>query len=679
MKLAEIDITNQRHGVLEGTQYALSTDDAAVSVIFRTLVSGLYTNKKRAPLREYWTNALDESDMVSVHLPSMLDPRVVIRDYGPGLTHERVMHHFTKIGGSDKRDSNEKAGTLGYGSKSAFAYTNQFTIRSFVDGEVRVYIATMEKSFIPRLVHMHTAPTDEPNGLEISWNVKTDDINTFRREAQFVFFGAPERTIVKNENWKWPELDEVYTGSDFKVYYKSKDDESLFSGPYVRMGPVLYPLDRDAIGIDKWSQSKNWVGEDVLILDVPIGAVNIQDSREALGYDDRTIAYLKGRLEKARKEIFDWFQAEIDKIDHIIPAAHFLSKHRYKLLGRAGGDVRLWRGQTVPLQLDLEGFQISLASKYWTKSAWGRKSRYSREERRINLNFQKQFSIGFEQLAKPIDVFIDLGEKKAGQRILNAQWEDEKNGLWIKTEEDKVQDVLAYLNNPAMVTYVRDLPEPPKAPRYSNNNRIAGVVNVEVWSRIDGFSNRAVEEAVEGGWYLKREPRQSAMLGNTSVSSALVHELHDIGVPIGEIYVLSESKLKRKYFRKLKELTPEAVRQMVGPVDFVTALKNFKRKQVHSNWLRRFPDLELPADLEAIRVDTSAAKHCMETKKYVFLNSYNLLNDQDAVTINATTTPDIPDIDTLLEQRFPLLKHINSYYDAESDIQQYIHLMEKAR
>jgi hypothetical protein len=63
------------------------------------------------------------------------------------------MHHFTQIGGSDKRDSNEKAGTLGYGSKSAFAYTEQFTIRSFYNGEVRVYISTMEKN--PSLVWSH--------------------------------------------------------------------------------------------------------------------------------------------------------------------------------------------------------------------------------------------------------------------------------------------------------------------------------------------------------------------------------------------------------------------------------------------------------------------------------------------------------------------------------------------
>jgi hypothetical protein len=137
------------------------------------------------------------------------------------------------------------------------------------------------------------------------------------------------------------------------------------------MGPVLYPLDHNAIGINTYSQDENWVGEDILILDVPIGAVNIQDSREALGYDDRTIAYLKNRLKEARKEIHCWYQLEIDKIDHIVSAAHFLSKHRHKLLGRVGGSVREWRGQNVPLNLDTKHFKVSEATQYWNKDGLG--------------------------------------------------------------------------------------------------------------------------------------------------------------------------------------------------------------------------------------------------------------------------------------------------------------------
>ena len=464
---------------------------------------------------------------------------------------------------------------------------------------MRVYISTMEKNFIPRLVHMHTAETEESTGLEISWNVKTTDIESFRKEAQFVFFGAPERTTVRNENWKWPALDLVHDGTDFKVYYKGKD-ESLFEGPYVRMGPVLYPLDRNAIGINTYSQDENWVGEDILILDVPIGAVNIQDSREALGYDDRTIAYLKNRLKEARKEIHAWYQAEIDQIDHIVSAAHFLSKHRHKLLGRVGGSVREWRGQNVPLNLDTKHFKISEATQYWNKMAWGRKRRWGgSEQRRINLNFHAQEQISFDLLARKPDVFIDLGEKKAGERILNAEWGDEKTALWIKTTDAEVQNILDYINNPTNVTYVRDLPEPPKTQR-SRNGQPAGVVKVEVLT-LRGRVNREVDEPVTGGWYLKVEKHGSAYLGNSYVYSTLLEQLRDIGVhEVQEIYQLSEAKLKRKYFRKLKELTADELKRMVGRIDFVNASRNKQYKDAHCEIMSQMPNLKLPADLDAI-------------------------------------------------------------------------------
>jgi hypothetical protein len=661
MQLADIDITNQRSGVLEGTSYELATSPAAVSVIFRTLVSGLYKNKKRAPIREYWTNALDESDTVDVHLPSLLDPRVVIRDYGPGLSHDRVMHHFTKIGGSDKRDSNEKAGTLGYGSKSAFAYTHQFTIRSFHNGEVRVYVSTLEKNFIPRLSHYATNPTTERSGLEISWNVKANDIDDFRREAQFVFFGAPERTNVKNETWKWPELDLAYEGTGFKVYYKRKD-ENLFSGPLVRMGPVLYPLDLRSMSINTYDTGENWVGDDILILDVPIGSVAIQDSREELGYDDRTIAYLKARLREARKEIQGWYQAEVDKIDHIVPAAHFLSKHRHRLMGRVGGGGQTWRGQKVPFNLDVR-FRLSEATQYWTKTAWGRKRRWGgSEQRRVNLSFKDQSQVSFELLAKPIDVFIDLGEYKAGERILNAKWGSEKTALWIKCEDAEVQGILDYLNNPPNVTYLRDLPEPPKPVRMRKGQ--AGIIKTEVITH-GGRYTREVDEEVEEGWYIKCEHKQTPHINGNYVNEVLVNELG-----LDEIYLLSEAKLKRKYFKKLKELTPDELRKMIGPVDFVKAAHHRQVTRAHCEIMSELPNLKLPADLDAIWKQIRSPGTCRDAEKVELMHRYGLLTDQE----KSITVPPLPDLQALIVQRFPLLDRYNRN---PADIQQYLNLMEK--
>ena len=144
--------------------------------------------------------------------------------------------------------------------------------------------------------------------------------------------------------------------------------------------------------------------------------------------------------------------------------------------------------------------------------AWGRKGRWGgSEQRRINLNFHAQEQISFDLLARKPDVFIDLGEKKAGERILNAEWGDEKTALWIKTTDAEIQNILDYINNPANVTYVRDLPEPPKTQR-SRNSQPAGVVKVEVLT-LRGRVNREVDEPVTGGWYLKVEKHGSAYLG----------------------------------------------------------------------------------------------------------------------------------------------------------------------
>ncbi len=208
----------------------------------RTLVTGLYANKKRAPLREIWTNALDESETVDVHLPSIIDPRVVIRDFGPGLSHDDVMRRITQIGGSTKRDRDDLVGCLGYGMKSPFAYVNQFCIRSFYQGEVRTYTASMEANYRPRMVHLATRPTQEPSGLEVSWNVKTTDIEEFRREARITFFGARERTNITNETWTWPELELVAEGAGWKLYYQDKapDPERTLCPDGCRLVPARH-------------------------------------------------------------------------------------------------------------------------------------------------------------------------------------------------------------------------------------------------------------------------------------------------------------------------------------------------------------------------------------------------------------------------------------------------------
>src|SRR3954469_4175733 len=187
---------------------------------FRTTIDGIYSDKKRAPLRELCTNAWDASSdhRFDIHLPSLIDPRVIVRDWGPGLSHDEAMGLYTTLFASTKRDSNDVVGCLGLGSKSPFAYGTQFFVRSFQDGQVRSYSASIEADGVPCLVHMSTKLTTEPDGLEVSFNVKASDIDAFRKAARFTLFGFEPRPNVKNECWEWPDLELVAQGPDWKVY-----------------------------------------------------------------------------------------------------------------------------------------------------------------------------------------------------------------------------------------------------------------------------------------------------------------------------------------------------------------------------------------------------------------------------------------------------------------------------
>ena len=80
------------------------------------------------------------------------------------------------------------------------------------------------------------------------------------------------------------------------------------------------------------------------------------------------------------------------------------------------------------------------------------------------------------------------------------------------------------------------------------------------------------------------------ILASSYVYSTLLEQLRDIGVhEVQEIYQLSEAKLKRKYFRKLKELTADELKRMVGRVDFINASRNKQYTDAHCEIMSQMP------------------------------------------------------------------------------------------
>ena len=264
--------------------FGLSMDDA--THLMRILRDTLYTDRVLAVLREYASNAWDahrtsgNDKPIKVTLPTSLAPTLIIRDYGPGLSDNDVMKVYTQYGASTKRDTNSAVGMLGIGCKSAFAYTDSFTVTSWHGGKRRMYVAVLDESDAGEMRLMDESDCGDDTGIEIKVPVKQNDVFEFQQKAQFLFrFFRPLPEI----NIDLPALPKTATSRGY-FDFDSRQWVAV-------MGCVPYRVDLSHV--KDISDGLRHVGG-VLFFD--IGDVEITASREDLKYTENTINALGEKM-----------------------------------------------------------------------------------------------------------------------------------------------------------------------------------------------------------------------------------------------------------------------------------------------------------------------------------------------------------------------------------------------
>ena len=157
------------------TSYSFGIKESGLAHIFNVLRNQLYSDKILAVIREYSANALDAHAEVGkldapieITLPTKLNLNFEVRDFGRGLTETEIGEIYAMYGESTKRGTNEQIGQLGLGSKSGFAYGDNFVITSWVKGKKTVYNAFLDPSKIGRIAKMEQSDSDEPHGIKIT-------------------------------------------------------------------------------------------------------------------------------------------------------------------------------------------------------------------------------------------------------------------------------------------------------------------------------------------------------------------------------------------------------------------------------------------------------------------------------------------------------------------------------
>lgn len=303
-------------GVDDSTSFDISKDD--VAHIMTILRDTLYSDKIMAVLREYSTNAWDANRMagrpdvpIEVTMPTLGVPELVIRDRGPGLSHDDIRRVYTQYGASTKRESNVAAGMLGIGSKSGFAYSDSFTITSWHGGKKRIYVAVLNDER-GRCDLIHAEPCDEADtGVEIKIAVKPQDIGNFEQRAKKLYQHFSPRPKINLS------LDAEYLGREIPGFgHIDERDGWEFRGKWFAvMGPVAYAIDLGQLsgeaGGERLGNAAHNLGG---FLPFDIGILQVAASREGLKYGDPTRAALIKRINGIIDEYVRQMFTDFDKL-----------------------------------------------------------------------------------------------------------------------------------------------------------------------------------------------------------------------------------------------------------------------------------------------------------------------------------------------------------------------------
>lgn len=300
------------------------------SVIIEILRNRLYEHKIRTLVQEYLCNGRDAqresgaTRKIEVTVPNGLNPSFKVRDFGLGITPDRMANVFVLYGASTKRSTNTQTGGFGIGAKSAWSYTDSFNIITHVDGVKRVYVAHTGTNNQGRLDLISTGETSEPNGTEIEIAVKQRDVKEFRDAIYRAihFWKESERPVIKGvTQLDIPEFYQGYKIND--TLYLGDKVNSVDYLPYFNNWNVQALLVIDGVPYSIEDKLAQHVGaiktlRDKLrttpVIHVGNGEVEVSASREAIADSEYTRINLQKIVANAGIEVDKYLKAKFKAV-----------------------------------------------------------------------------------------------------------------------------------------------------------------------------------------------------------------------------------------------------------------------------------------------------------------------------------------------------------------------------
>jgi hypothetical protein len=297
------------------------TIDAEDMRYVASLLRNNYSNTRLAVIREISANALDANTeanskrKIEIVLPSNMNPTFSVRDFGGGLSQEDVFGLYSKYGKSTKRESNNYIGAFGIGKFAPLSYGDNFTCVSYHGGKKTSYNIFVDEHDDTKIVKLHEEKSSEPTGLSIEVAVAESDISAFREDTAkfFRFFSDEEMPKFLGVEDDFINKKELALSSKNNEWFFLQDDSYHYGygSSHIIMGRVAYPLDPQSILVENFIKDdsrkleiiRNLLKQSNFYLRLPLGAVKLHHSREALEYNKSTQKTLVEALVKTCEEV----------------------------------------------------------------------------------------------------------------------------------------------------------------------------------------------------------------------------------------------------------------------------------------------------------------------------------------------------------------------------------------
>lgn len=333
---------NNQEIVIGNVEEQMFSIDDSNAMIFDILRNKLYSNKIGSISREIASNSRDahreagntkniEIEFTNDNFLSAIgDTAIIFRDFGNGISPDRMENIFLKYGASSKRDSNLQTGGFGLGAKVPMSYTDSFVIKTICDyakpiteeqsfdeededGTIRkvyrhvivdyepvkhlefIYNAIIDNTGKGKMIKISELPTENPSGTEIIIPIlSNDDRYKFEKEVYNSTMHWGNVTYINFRTGK-PVVEYVIEDEDYKITsYREANFIGLLDGIPYEIKP----------------EGAKYISGYTVLLNLDMSKLTINANRESLQYDEQTTKHVnevyKIFLDKLEQKIKDF-------------------------------------------------------------------------------------------------------------------------------------------------------------------------------------------------------------------------------------------------------------------------------------------------------------------------------------------------------------------------------------